>query len=276
MEATTLTCKDRFKISVLIETNSLNDIRQILEKYTLPLEDMVGIIRFIMKTHYAWEKIEIIKMLHNEFGLDISGNSSMFVKLIKNYPHSFMIKLFVDLGIDIHVDDGKLLMISCRYKFLENVKLLLDLGVNPNIRTGKALMMVLKRAERWSGSEDESDKLDIIKLLFQYGLNYIHKDALVTCVSESYFSIAKLLLESGADVNAENGAALIRASRYLRYEYIELFLNYGANIDCFSHKENQDKYNSDYYIRYVKARDLLLNSGVDPVAVMKFTMFGLP
>ena len=276
MEATTLTCEDRSKISSLIETNSVDDIRQILEKYTLPLEDMVGIIKFIMKTssaHNAYGKIEIIKMLHNDFGLDIAGNSSMFVKLVKNYPHEFMIELLIDLGIDVNVDDGKLLMISCRYKFVDNVKLLLDLGVNPNIRDGKALIKTLIKAERWLSGTSENIVHAIVELLFQYGFSQIHKDALVICVSKGYSDIAKFLLEAGVDVNAEHGAALIRATSDKKYKLIELLLNYGADINCFNDEKNQQKYSNDLYEKYVAVHDLLVDQGVDPIIVMKFSMF---
>ena len=270
MEIPTLTDKDR--LSVLIKSNnSLNDIREILVKYTLSLEDMVGIIKFIMND--PWEKIDIIKMLHNEFGLDIAGNSSMFVKLIKNYPYAFMIKLLIDLGIDINIDDGKLLMISCKYKFLENIKLLLDLGVDPNIRNGKALIKTLSRSSNYAS---ETVKLDITKLLFEYGLNNIHKDALEMCVLDSKYDIATLLVESGADVNTHNGTPLIVATSARKYKFIKLLLDYGANVNCFSNKRNQTYYwDNNAYEKYTKVHDLLVSQGVDPIVVMKFSMFNL-
>jgi ankyrin repeat protein len=162
-----------------------------------------------------------------------------------------IMKKLIELGADIDFGNGKPLVDAARYNRLDAVKLLLECGVNESINDYLAF--------RWS---IVFDCWDVITFLIIYSDNNIYRQRmkyvvwadfrgnvgllkklkrlwnlhghdellLKYSVEQGHIDVVKFLLESGANVHAENGYCLNVAKRDKKVEIIKLLLDYNADV----------------------------------------------
>ena len=105
------------------------------------------------------------------------------------------------------------------------------------IKTGSAVNSALRFASR-------KGRLEVIKLLLEAGADVNANNNLALGASrKGHLEVVKVLLEAGADVHAEDDYALRRASRNGNLEVVRCLLDAGANVYAF------DKYSERWAMR---------------------------
>ena len=192
---------------------------------------------------------KLLLRLITEYEFDITADDNKVIRRCHRYDPE-MVSYLIELGADVHARNDELFINACGYHNITLVKFLLhyfDLS---------KITEVLHAAVC-------DDHIELVNILLQAGIdpNYNDTEALMVSSQRNY-EITKLLLEYGANVNAQDDTALVKAAFYRENDIIELLLSYGANIACFSRREATDNAKD---LR--KTYDLLISAGVDPFAV---------
>ena len=192
---------------------------------------------------------KLLMRLVTEYEFDITADDNKIIRCCY-WCDPEMVSYLIELGANVHYNNDEFFYNACRYKNINLVKFLLqyvDLSKNN---------MVLRPCVL-------NDNIELVNLLLQAGIdpNYNDTEALMVS-SRCNYEITKLLLEYGANVNAQDDTALFQAALYRQHDIIELLLSYGANIACFSRREGTSNAKD---LR--KTYDLLISLGVDPFAV---------
>ena len=146
-------------------------------------------------------------------------------------------KMILDYGVDVNIQDEKswsALMFASQKGHTQMTKLLLEYGAYVNLQKTNnwtALMLMLAGANA---------NFETASLLLKYGANINIQgsdgwSALMLACQSGYTEIAKLLVESGADVNTQNKvsgmSALMIASRDGNAKTVKLLLDHEADIN---------------------------------------------
>ena len=154
---------------------------------------------------------------------------------------------------------------AVQQKDIPRIDRLLSLGANINARSRINGYFALQYAINWPD-------INLVKLLLDKGANINIADdggttALIEAADEDgpqYTAIVKLLIARGADIHADNDAAILRAARGAAPEVVRLLLSKGAPVNARS----KDYYNSTVLMEATSGGstqtvEMLLAAGAD-------------
>ena len=170
-----------------------------------------------------------------------------------SHGHLEVVKLLLENG----AEGEPALRLAATHHHFEIVKLLLENGNDG----GSAL----QQAVDWCDLEGT-------KFLLENGVNVNleedGKTALEYATSRGHVEVVRLLLDHGADINAQGGAALLQAVLHHHLEVVKLLLNHGAEVNV----RGRDYCTTPlqlaiYHVEIIK---LLLENGADVNAKGRF------
>ncbi|KAL5090457.1 hypothetical protein Trisim1_004354 [Trichoderma cf. simile WF8] len=233
----------------------------------------------------------ILKLLINE-GADIDQNCGAALRTAAfGFPSERILDLLFTHGADVNArakDGGTALIAACRS--LENdtqcVRFLLDHGADINAqsdRYGTALINTCQPKLFWGGRtpHDGRAAVRVARWLLERGadVNAQHgeyKTALEAACRWN-FELVQLLLEHGADVKLQDGAAWYATARFASFSELQLLLDHGINLNHVSQKHgtalhaamNQRDLFGDptpglYQLTSPNKISFLLERGIDP------------
>jgi ankyrin repeat protein len=239
------------------------------DKFTSPITEAVKY------GHYSIVQFCIDKGAY----VHINYNLPMYVAV--KYGHIEIMKLLKLHGADIHYDDKKYIEQAAMHNHIDIVKYLIntegdspfaakELGlkiaseyghldiVNFLVENGALIDHYDEFDERDSALAYAANKghLDIIKYLLEKGadIHYADDNAFIRAIEGKQFNAAKLLIEKGANINAQNSAAIdwLITFQYTDSEYVKLLKllikNNASMIDEQKQEidfERIDEYESD-------------------------------
>ena len=163
-----------------------------------------------------------------------------------------MVELLIDAGVDVNLRDDEgntALMYAAFNGYRDMAELLIKAGadVNAKILLKNRIVLYLDQRKDLGGSnilllavkKEENYKNDIVKLLIESGADVNAKDydgdtALRIAALHNKKDIAELLIEAGADLNVKNNAgrtALRAAAGEGNRDITELLIKAGADMD---------------------------------------------
>lgn len=188
-----------------------------------------------------------------EHGVDVYALNFQFVNSIK-YKDLQKVRNFVEqLGVDVNGGPdgyGEPLIVSIRNERFDITKYLIDKGADVSLHhpgNKNPLEQAIEYAN-W----------DIVKYLVEYGVNssialqnYVGCSPLVSAVKSGEFNIAKLMVDKGADANAERKHELYRRplfcvidqceiDEFLMMDMVKYLVEHGADVSI------RDNYNYCY------------------------------
>ena len=250
-------------------------------------------IDFILRTAESNNNKELVYMIETAFTENTDLRSYLKISLDRNYPN--LLKVLITKGIDLNqvlTSEGQTaLMAAVYYRRKEMTKILIENGADINAvdRNGKSVLMYA--AETWAP--------EITRILIDNGANLDHRNPqgqkaidvaynndnyvayiiieialgksqnkydqyLTAAVYEDIPSLANILIQEGADVNAkyEGSVPLIHlAIREQSYEMFDLLIENGVNIRAEDDYGNQPL---DLVLNYFDTRMLkeLIKKGI--------------
>lgn len=132
-----------------------------------------------------------------------------------------IIELLLNTGMDIHLDEDQILETAITHHQKETIKRLLQIGdysENPDLEIEGRIHL------------EETDKACNLIIKYKEEILPINKTHLmgIACAHEN-LSITKLLLQLGADPDAENGIALTSTAEIGSLEMLQLLIEFGAD-----------------------------------------------
>ena len=157
--------------------------------------------------------------------------------LINRFDKDELIEYFILLGylnvvkylleniIDINTLNFNILSVAVKSDDLELIEYFVGLGIDTHDNNGNYL-------------NDASEKgyFDIVKYLFEQGIDVKIDQALVVASANGHLEIVKYLVEYGANVNTQNDDSLLLATSLGKLEVVEYLIDHGANVHA-----NNDK-----------------------------------
>lgn len=117
------------------------------------------------------------------------------------------------------------------------------------------------------------NSVDEIKEFVKLGINLHDKNildsAFVNSCSCGNINIPLYLLEKGADINAKNGQAIVRACRYDQWDNLKMLLNRGIKMTQYN------IVHISYQPTYEIALQIMLDHGIDPQLITNLLLEGL-
>ncbi|KAN0137681.1 Ankyrin repeat-containing domain protein [Lactarius tabidus] len=193
--------------------------------------------------HFAVSKghLEVARMLL-ELGADVnSQNDKGLTPLLqalqgRREGHRDIIQLLLDHGANVNMHDKRRntpLHFAASEGHLEVARIILELGADVNSQNDEGLTPL----QRASQVQQEGKKLDIMRLLLDYGANVnIHDNGntvLHFAVSDGLLEVARMLLEHNAEVDSQNShgsTPLLLASELGSPDLVQLFLDHNADV----------------------------------------------
>lgn len=161
------------------------------------------------------------------------------------------VKEIIKQGADIQSFDNKAILSAGYSNRLEIVKYLheqgADIGARNNDLIGDSIKM--GNPEILKYCIDNMKNIDISKM----------PEYLQTATDRGDLENVKLLVENGADVNTDDGEAIINASRYGHLDVVKFFIENGADVNAEDEKPIKNAANNGH-IEIVK---LLHQNGAD-------------
>lgn len=210
--------------------------------------------------HYDW--VEVARfLLENGANIEATDiDESTPLHIACEQGNMTLIKLLFQKGATIVRDHDNGMITASFYGYCDIVQLLLEKGVDVNIRD-ENYDTALQAAIR-------GDEYETAKLLMDRGAiieDGEYGNLLVTASYRGHSRVIQLLLDDGADVNAESDdhdTALRAASYEGNYEVVQLLLANGADVNAKS-----DKYGTALQTASSEGHDevvrLLLDNGAD-------------
>jgi len=169
-----------------------------------------------------------VAMLLIEHGAKIHGRYQSIIKTICELGHSQIIQLFINLKLNLQYGNNAPFRYACQYNRPEIASMLIHSFVEAGANISECISnkLFLKACRKgYTG---------IAKILLEYGANINAENGKPLCEACTCgnMELVKLLISCGANVNAENGTPLCEASSKGHLELVELLLNNGAEINC--------------------------------------------
>ena len=140
------------------------------------------------------------------------------------------ITLLLDAGADINIedwDDETALSIATYKGSHDIVRLLLSRGAHVNVTLQKPGLLLYRAC--WE------ENITMVRSLLEAGANVDADVSSLNLALKRSLDIAKLLIDAGADVNAENGKPLNNALKYSQFpEAVDMLLKAGARPELVS------------------------------------------
>ena len=199
-----------------------------------------GVLQCFSATKTKVEVLQIVSSDGNTLSEDFTIDNSALIRSVRRNKFD-MVQKYLEKGADVNAKDDSgffPLLIAVDNNNYDMVKLLISFGVDLNLKTGKIY-----------------DKKGII----DYGT------ALMYSTKLGLYEISKLLIVSGADVNAQNEdgkTALMIASERGNEKLTKLLISKGADVNI----KNADKMTAlSYAVRYdkIKTAKKLIAKGAD-------------
>ena len=188
---------DFFKI------NNLNMLKNYVDHSTL------ADLNFALSYYAETGKIEFVKYLIEEIGIDVQVNNNYPVRYTCGSGHIDILKYLVEKGADIHAARDHALLIASEYGHLQVVEYLVNNGCNVNCidfmgHDNAPIRMAC-----------EYGYLDVVKFLFKKGANIRSCNDYAIRKSQNHPEVVNFLVENGAPYS------LIKSSRCKKY--IEIY-----------------------------------------------------
>ncbi|AKI80334.1 ankyrin repeat-containing protein [Acanthamoeba polyphaga mimivirus] len=208
----------------------------------LTIEKQIELMKLSIK--YKHPKYSFIE-LSNKFGVDLSYNNNMFLKLAVNFSNEEVLNYLIDNGIDVTVENNFAIKLqSGVFGKSSVIHLLINNGADVTVDN-----YFLYRCAAWQNNKEA------LEILFSYNPN-VDATMLLASInpSEIYEPILDFLISLNADVNINNGVILRKNIQY--YPVVKTLLKAGADISYFSTKDlikiirSCDKKLIDIYIKF--------------------------
>ena len=190
----------------------------------------------------AAERLELVRILI-EKGADVhavNSHGTNALQAASSYGFAEIVALLLSDGAEVNSRGGyygTALITACCHteekEVLETLKILIESGADVNVIEG--VNYALHEAAC-------NDYQEVVKLLLESGAdvnaqNGISETALVANCHGSYCSIAVagILLDNGADIHANEEAALLKASMYGTPEMVDFLMARGASLNIDSY-----------------------------------------
>jgi len=174
-----------------------------------------------------------------ENGVDVQTQNNLAIKRACRANNLDNIKLLINHGADVNVDNGSLLSIEYRPN-LEIVTLLLKNGYVLCHEHYTDFFLIFREACEFASKYNTVQHWDRVNFYMEYRLRYdISDESLFQYIKMAlifdYFDIAKVLIESGANIHIHNEYLLMCACLKKRFDIAKLLIERGANIYCNPH-----------------------------------------
>lgn len=135
--------------------------------------------------------------------------------------HTEIVELLLEKGADIHAYDDRALVWATNGRHIETVRLLLEKGANVHANNDEALRIA-------SGNDDA----EIIRLLLDNGanINVFNGNELIWAIANNHVKFAKILIQNGLEINFRDGPLKI-AVQHKRKEMVQFLLDHGADVN---------------------------------------------
>lgn len=184
---------------------------------------------------------EIIKYLINH-GVK---PQKFFLKWLCGYGSLDIVKfVFSKMNIDVNMSNNVLIRMAANSKKFDTVMFLIDIGANIHSKNDELL-----------DHAAISGRLDIIKYLLDKGANIDRIDnrsPLISSIEREKTSVAKYLIQRGANVNIENSLPLTEAVKTDNLEIVKELVEHGAIVNEDILQLSKDLKNYEIY-QYLKA-----------------------
>ncbi|KAJ1324752.1 ankyrin repeat domain-containing protein 50 [Microdochium nivale] len=204
------------------------------------------------------EQTESVVKLLLDSGADVNAQDGYYGNALQAASSGSprLLKLLLDAGAHVNAqggEDGNALLAACQWGInAQSVKLLLDAGANVNAQGGKYGTALQAACSLWGEqiewdeeSECEEEHISVssvVILLLDAGADvnaqggrYGTGNALQAASSRGFQDVVELLLDAGADVNAQGGYygnALQAASYEGHQDVVQLLLDAGADVNA--------------------------------------------
>jgi ankyrin repeat protein len=223
-----------------------------------------------------------------------------FIKAVEN-GRVDKVKHYISKNVDINkksILDETALMIATQHNQIEIVKLLIEEKADLNavdshgvsalimavIYQKKDIAKLLIQAEADVNYEDQGplhwavcfgEQTEIIKILLDKGINLKERNgSLIIAASNGYIATVKLLLEAGAEINAQNRigkTALMEAASAGNLETVKMLLQAEADISLV----DENKKTALFYAKdegHIDVVDFLIRAGADDAEDQKYEL----
>lgn len=164
-------------------------------------------------------EIEIVKLLL-QYGADVHAENDEALRSASGNGETEIVKLLLENGADVHAVDGEALMSASECGYTEIVKLLLEKGVNVHCSEGVSIVYA-----------SINNKWDTVSVLLQYGadVHSISEDVLShICNDENKLEIVKLLLQYGIVIPEKIVTKVFQADFV---QLFKLFVEHNVNTE---------------------------------------------
>ncbi|KAJ7613773.1 ankyrin repeat-containing domain protein [Mycena polygramma] len=184
---------------------------------------------------------EVVKLLI-EAGADVDANEGYALWSASQSGSAAVVKLLIEAGADVNAKNGWAFRTAAKHGDTEIVKLFIAAGISiGNIGpalgaalegSGNTKVIRLLVESRGDITGSETRNAEIVELLIEGSINT--NSGLRVASADGSVALVKLLIEAGADVNANSGQALSAASEKGNTNTARLLIEAGANVNANS------------------------------------------
>lgn len=184
-----------------------------------------------------------------ECGANVTEHGSYALRAGASNGHAEIVKLLVEHGADVHAYNEEALRSSAMNGHTEIVKFLVASGAD----TSQCNWQAVREAAQYAYN-------DIVEILLSHDADAsVLGNILKHAAAAGRFEIVKLLVENGADINADFGNALMGSVREGHIEIVRFLIEQGADIHVLRDKPLMIA----VYQGYQEMVRLLVENGVD-------------
>jgi ankyrin repeat protein len=235
--------------------NGFTEVVKLLIEYKVDVNCNMGYPLIVACYHGYTEMVQCL--LDN--GAYVNCLCETPLKWACNINNTDIVNMLLDKQIDVNAENGVSVSFACSKGNLDLVRLLVERGASITLNDGMCLRNAIN-----------SCNIDLILFLFQvasdkntlFTSSVINKSFIDACKLKEV-EIVSLLIQYGANVNANNGVALCRACYCGDTDIVELLLENGANVNGGDENERDIPIKDAVYEGHFEIVKLLVKYGAN-------------